>query len=57
MMGHALTDTQKHYAHLIDDARLAPGVSMTDAILAARAETDVRHVYATANERHLRAVG
>jgi integrase len=55
MMGHALTDTQRHYAHLIDDARIAPAVSMVDAIAAAR-EATVRTMYATTSRRHLRAV-
>jgi len=32
MMGHSLTDTQRHYAHLIDDARLATGTSMVAAV-------------------------
>jgi integrase len=64
MMGHALTDTQRHYAHVIDDARLAPAKSMTAAILEAREKvgspdlsaTDVREVYAGRKRRHLRAV-
>ena len=57
MMGHGLTDTQKHYAHLIDDARLSPNTTMVDAIRAARAKTKVRPVYATGQQRHLTAVG
>jgi integrase len=69
MMGHGLTDTQRHYAHLIDDARMAPGESMVDAIRSARSnlvgsvdqssEThdDVRPVYAKSAGRHLKAVG
>jgi hypothetical protein len=55
MMGHALTDTQRHYAHLINDARIAPAVSMVDAIAAAR-EATVRTMYATTARRHLLVV-
>jgi hypothetical protein len=51
MMGHALTDTQRHYAHMIKDARLALGTTMVDAIRAARASLDVREKYA--NVRYL----
>jgi hypothetical protein len=51
MMGHALTDTQRHYAHMIEDARLALGTTMVDAIRAARASLDVREKYA--NVRYL----
>jgi integrase len=57
MMGHALTDTQRHYAHMIEDARLAPATWMVDAIREARASLDVREKYAKGGGRHLRAVG
>jgi integrase len=57
MLGHSLTDTQKHYAHIIDAARLAPGVPMVDAIRAARESRNVRPRYALAARRHLAAVG
>jgi integrase len=46
-MGHSLTDTQKHYAHVIEDARLAP----------ARTENDIRPRYARQPSRHLTVVG
>src|SRR5262249_44510362 len=57
MLGHSLTDPQKHYAHIIDSARLAPATSMVDAIIAARAALNVRPRFAKAERRHLRAVG
>jgi hypothetical protein len=57
MMGHSLTDTQRHYAHLIDDARLATGKPMLEAIREARAKIKVRPAYAQPVKRHLEAVG
>jgi integrase len=56
MMGHSLTDTQRHYAHLIDDARLATGTSMVTAVREARAKVKVRPRYAQPKQRHLHAV-
>jgi hypothetical protein len=56
MMGHSLTDNQRHYAHLIDDARLATGTSMVAAVRAARAKVKVRPRYAQPRQRHLQAV-
>jgi hypothetical protein len=57
MMGHSLTDTQRHYAHLIDDARLATGKPMVEAIREACAKIEVRPAYAQPVKRHLEAVG
>lgn len=56
MMGHSLTDTQRHYAHLIDDSRLAAGTTMVAAVREARAKVKVRPRYAQPRQRHLQAV-
>lgn len=37
-MGHSLTETQRHYTHIIDDATLEISMPMEDAIQAARLE-------------------
>jgi integrase len=35
-MGHGQLETQRHYAHMIEDARLSPGKPMAEAIAEAR---------------------
>ena len=45
-LGHAsATTTLDHYAHVFDEARLAPAVGMVEAIETARAELEARGVY------------
>ncbi|MEZ0284412.1 MAG: tyrosine-type recombinase/integrase [Thermoleophilia bacterium] len=45
-LGHAsATTTLDHYAHVFDEARLAPAVGMVEAIEAARTDLERRGVY------------
>jgi integrase len=54
-LGHASSRTTlDHYAHLFDSARLATGVPMIEAIIAARAELRAAGVYPMCTERPAR---
>lgn len=56
-MGHASpTTTLRHYAHLFDESRLAPAMSMVAAIRAARQELEAAGVYPMCTESPVRVL-
>lgn len=56
-LGHAsATTTLDHYAHVFDEARLAPAVGMVEAIEAARADLERRGVYPMCTQHPVRVL-
>jgi len=52
-MGHSLIETQRHYSHIIEDARLVPGTPMERAVAEARSGRHLEQIWNTHPERHL----